>query len=72
MGKISIISNISSKKHAGAPFCVIDYKKNCKIENDKIKVVVDSDKNDTSLANKIMRSIQSNYTEKMYITVEFK
>ena len=36
MGKISIISNISSKKHAGAPFCVIDYKKNCKIENDKI------------------------------------
>ena len=43
-----------------------------KIENDKIKVVVDSDKNDTSLANKIMRSIQSNYTEKMYITVEFK
>ena len=37
MGKISIISNISSKKHAGAPFCVIDYKKNCKIENDKIE-----------------------------------
>ena len=36
MGKISIISNISSKKHAGAPFCLIDYKKNCKIENDKI------------------------------------
>ena len=36
MGKISIISNISSKKHAGSPFCVIDYKKNCKIENDKI------------------------------------
>ena len=38
MGKISIISNISSKKHAGAPFCVIDYKKNCKIENDKISI----------------------------------
>ena len=36
MGKISIISNISSKKHAGAPFCGIDYKKNCKRENDKI------------------------------------
>lgn len=28
MGKISIISNISSKKHAGAPFCVIDFIKN--------------------------------------------
>ena len=33
MGKISIISNISSKKHAGAPFCVIDYKK--KLQNRK-------------------------------------
>lgn len=36
MGKINIISNISSKKHAGSPFCILDYKKNCKIDNDKI------------------------------------
>lgn len=43
-----------------------------KIDGDKIKIVVDSDTNDTSTANKIMRSIQSNYEQKMYITVEFK
>ncbi|MBQ9181970.1 MAG: SpoIIIAH-like family protein [Bacilli bacterium] len=43
-----------------------------KIENDQIKVVIKSDKHDYSLANKIMRSIQSNYDKKMYITVEFK
>ena len=43
-----------------------------KIDGDKIKIVVDSDKKDTSTANKIMRSIQSNYDKKMYITVEFK
>ena len=39
---------------------------------DKLKVVVNSKKHDTSLANKIMRSIQSNYENKMYITVQFK
>lgn len=36
MGKINIISNISSKvTRAGTPFCKFDDKK-CKIENDKI------------------------------------
>lgn len=43
-----------------------------KIDGDKIKVVVDSDTSDTSTANKIMRFIQNNYEQKMYITVEFK
>ena len=43
-----------------------------KINDDQIKVVISSDKHDTSLANKIMRSIQSNYDKKMYISVEFK
>lgn len=36
MGTINIISNISSKKHAGDPFCLLDRKKKCRIENDKI------------------------------------
>ena len=43
-----------------------------KIEGDQIKVVVNSSEHNTSLANKIMRHIQSNYDKKMYITVEFK
>lgn len=43
-----------------------------KIDGDKVKVVVDSKDHDTTLANNIMRSIQSNYETKMYITVQFK
>lgn len=43
-----------------------------KIDGDQIKVVVDSKEHDTTVANNIMRSIQSNYDKKMYITVQFK
>lgn len=43
-----------------------------KIDGDKVKVVIDSKEHDTKLANDIMRSIQSNYENKMYITVQFK
>lgn len=43
-----------------------------KIENKEITVVVDNDKHDTTLANNIMRSIQENFKEKRYITVQFK
>ncbi len=43
-----------------------------KIDGDQIKVVVDSSKHDTTLANNIMRTIQENYENKMYITVQFK
>lgn len=43
-----------------------------KIEGNNIKVIVDSDKKDTTLANDIMRLIQGNYETKKYITVEFK
>ena len=43
-----------------------------KINGDQIRVVVASDKHDTALANQIMRSIQENYTNKMYISVKFQ
>ena len=43
-----------------------------KINNDQIKIVIDSKKHDKSLANTIMRFIQGNYDTKKYITVEFK
>lgn len=43
-----------------------------KIKDDQIKVVVDNDEHDTTLANKIMNLVQSNFEEKMYITVQFK
>ena len=43
-----------------------------KIDGDQIKIVVDSSKHDTTVANNIMRSVQSNFDKKMYITVQFK
>lgn len=43
-----------------------------KIDNKEITVVIDNDKHDTTLANNIMRSVQEEFNEKMYITVQFK
>lgn len=42
------------------------------INKDNIKVVINSKEHDASLANNIMRHIQKEYTEKMYITVLFE
>ena len=42
------------------------------INKDNIKVVINSKEHDATLANNIMRSIQSEYKEKMYITVQFE
>lgn len=43
-----------------------------KIDGDQIRVVVSSDKLDAKTANNIMRSIQSNYDKKMYISVKYQ
>ena len=43
-----------------------------KVNGDQIRVVVASKNHDTALANNIMRSIQANYTNKMYISVKFQ
>lgn len=43
-----------------------------KIDSNQIRVVVASKELDATSANKIMRSIQAKYTNKMYITVKFQ
>lgn len=43
-----------------------------KIDNKNIEVVALKEKHDSTIANNIMRLIQSNYDDKMYITVTFK
>ena len=43
-----------------------------KIDNKNIEVVAIKDKHDSTVANSIMRLVQSNYEDKMYITVTFK
>lgn len=43
-----------------------------KIEEDKIKITIESNEHNSDLANKIMRSIQNNYETNKYITVKFQ
>lgn len=43
-----------------------------KIEDDQIKVTIDSKEHDTSIANKIIKKIQSNYETNKYISVKFQ
>ena len=43
-----------------------------KKDGDQIRVIVASDKHDTTLANNIMRTVQENYDSKMYISVKFQ
>ena len=51
-----------------------EYNLDCfiKIDNKNISLVCISSKHDIELANKIMRSIQSNYKEKMNISITFQ
>ena len=43
-----------------------------KIDGDQIRVVIESDKHDSALANNIIRSIQGNYDKDKYISVKFQ
>lgn len=42
------------------------------IDDDQIRVVIDSDNHSSTLANNIMRTIQNNFETKQYISVSFK
>ena len=43
-----------------------------KIEGDQIRVVIDSSEHTNTLANDVMRTVQSNFDTKQYISVQFK
>lgn len=42
------------------------------IENNNVKVVIDSNNHDNKLANQIMRKVQENFEEKVEISVKFQ
>lgn len=50
----------------------LKYKAFIKIEGDQVKVIIVEKKHDVAVANTVMRSVQSNFEKKMYITVQFK
>lgn len=43
-----------------------------KITNDQVRVVVGTNDHDVSLANNIMRLVQSEFDQRMYISIEFQ
>lgn len=49
-----------------------NFKSFVNIDNSNVTVVVDSNKHDTSIANKIMRSVQANFDSAMNISVKFQ
>ena len=48
--------------------------KNCyiKIDDNQVRVVIASDNHSNTLANEIMKSVQEEFTDKMYISVKFQ
>ena len=49
-----------------------NFKSFVRIKNDTITVTISNKKHDKSLANQIIRKIQEQYTNKMYITIKFQ
>lgn len=63
-GKETTLENKIKKKYKVQNFI--------KIEEDKINVVVIKDTNDENLAASIMKLVQDNFNEKVYVTVKFQ
>lgn len=72
--KLKYLNSLQSKEEEYEKKIKKDYKLDCfvKIDNSNVSVVCVSDKHDSSVANNIMRLIQSGYENKMYITVKFQ
>lgn len=71
---IKVLNQISSKEELLEEKIKTTYDLDSfiKIDGDQIRVVVESDKHSNTLANNIMRTIQNNFNEKKYISIQFK
>lgn len=72
--QIKYLSNLKAQEEALEEKIKKDYGIECfiKIDNNEIKVVAIKDSHDTILANNIMKTIQSEFDNKVYITVKFE
>ena len=43
-----------------------------KVDNDQVRIVVGTNEHNVDIANKIMRLVQNEFDNKMYISVEFQ
>jgi len=71
---IKLINQISSKEELIEEKIKTTYELDSfvKIDDDQIRVVIDSDNHSNTLANNIMRSVQENFDTKQYISISFK
>ncbi len=72
--KLKYLNEIQGKEESYEKQIKKEYNIGCfvKIDNSNVGVVCVSDKHDSTLANNIMRLIQKDYKNKMYITVKFQ
>jgi len=72
--QIKYITNLKSQEAALEEKIKKDYGIECfiKIDNNEVKVIAIKDSHDITLANNIMKTIQSEFENKMYITVKFE
>lgn len=72
--KLKYLNEIQGKEETFEKSIKKNYKIDCfvKIDNSNVSVVCVSPKHDNALANNIMRLIQKDYKEKMYITIKFQ
>lgn len=72
--KIKELNDIRGEEESLENKIKTDYKLDSfiKIKNNQIQVTINSSEHSNSLANNIMRTIQSNYDESKYITVKFQ
>lgn len=72
--KLKYINGLEVKEEEIEKKIKEEYKLNCfvKIDNTNVETVCVSSKHNNELANNIMRLIQNNYKDKMYITVKFQ
>ena len=72
--KLKYLNEVQGKEESLEKKIKDKYKLDCfvKIDNTNIDLVCVSSKHDNALANNIMRLVQENYKDKMYITVKFQ
>lgn len=72
--KLKYLNELQGKEEKHEKAIKKEYGLNCfvKIDNSNINVICVSDKHDSTLANNIMRLVQKDYNNKMYITVKFQ
>lgn len=72
--KIKELTSISGKEEKLENALKEKYKYDSfvKIEDDQVRVVVGSKEHNTQIANEIMRLVQNEFDEKMYVSVQFQ